>query len=223
MQIMHIMQFYPIRVGAARASLLQHRCAHLFIYCRELPSFSQVLFMLAATLCTEREWRNLTAASYTATLRHLQAVELQSDSAFDEGGPEVVWYLAEIVIAEPPEPDRAEYQCEASSVVFQAANSSEAYQKAIAWGQAYADDSPARMRLLGVSHLTTVGEELCDGTEICGQFFQAPAVWERVGEFVPPQDQLGAVRWEQGRDVPVGELLSPEQVAQLKRTWGQDA
>jgi hypothetical protein len=134
-----------------------------------------------------------------------------------------VWYLAEVLFAEPPLPDRAEVQCESCNVVFLAASAVEAYRKAVAWGLAYAAEPPAGMRLLGVSHLTTVGEELSDGTEICGRFFQAAGVWGPGSELVPPPGQLKAVLWEQGRDVSLGELLSPEQVAQLRRAWGQDA
>jgi hypothetical protein len=134
-----------------------------------------------------------------------------------------VWYLAELLFAEPPLADRAKFQCESCNVVFLAPSAVEAYRKAVAWGLAYAAEPPAAMRLLGVSHLTTVGEELGDGTEICGRFFEAPGVWSPGSELVPPPGQLKAVLWEQGRDVPLGELFSPEQVAQLRRAWGQDA
>jgi hypothetical protein len=136
------------------------------------------------------------------------------------GGGEGVWYLAELLLAEPPQADRAEYQCESCNVLFQAVDAEAAYRRAVAWGRAYAAEPPACMRLLGVSRLTTVGEELGDGTEVCGQSFQASSVWERVGELVPPPEQLQAIRWERGRDTPLGELLSPEQVAQLRRVWG---
>ena len=95
---------------------------------------------------------------------------------FGEGGAEGVWYLAELLFAEPPQSGRAEFQCEACNVVFRAASAVEAYRKAVSWGLAYAAEPPAGMRLLGVSHLTTVGEELGDGTQICGRFFQAAAV-----------------------------------------------
>jgi hypothetical protein len=131
-----------------------------------------------------------------------------------------VWYLAELLLAEPPRPDRTEYQCESCDVVFRAGTAAEAYRKAIAWGLAYTAEPPTGMRLLGVSRLTTVGEELGDGTEICGRFFQSPAVWERAGELVPPPDQLKAIQWERNPDTPLGELLNPEQAAQLKRAWG---
>jgi hypothetical protein len=134
-----------------------------------------------------------------------------------------VWYLAELLFAEPPKPERVEYQCESCNVVFQAPDAANAYRKAVTWGLSYAAEPPAGMRLLGVSDLTTVGEELGDGTEICGQFFQKPAVWERVSELIPPPEQLKAIQWERGHDTPLGELLSPEQVAELRRALGQDA
>src|SRR5690348_16794066 len=99
-----------------------------------------------------------------------------------------MWYLAEILFAEPPRPDRAEYQCESCDVVLQAADAAEAYQKAVAWGLTYAAEPASAMRPLGVAHLTAIGEELGDGTEICGRFFEARSVWERVSEFIPPPD-----------------------------------
>jgi hypothetical protein len=133
-----------------------------------------------------------------------------------------VWYLAEILFAEPPRPGRAEDQGEASDVVLRAADAAEAYRRAVAWGLARAAEPPAAMRLLRVSHLTSIGEELGDGTEIGGRFFRDRSVWDQIGELIPPPDQLEAVRWEQGRDRPLGELLSPERVAQLRRAWGQE-
>ena len=134
-----------------------------------------------------------------------------------------MWYLAELLFAEPPQPDRVEYRCESCNVLFRTIDAVGAYRRAIAWGLDYAAQPPAGMRMLGVSHLTTVGEELGDGTEICGRFFQAMAVWQREGELIPPPEQLKAIQWERGRDTPPGELLSAEQVAQLRRAWGQDA
>ncbi len=132
-----------------------------------------------------------------------------------------MWYLAEILLAEPPQPDLAEYQCESCNVVFQAASAAEAFQKAVAWGQAYAAEPPAVLQLLGVSHLTTVGVELGDGIEICGRYFQAPSVWERTSELIPPPDQLKAIRWERSQDTPIGELFTTQQIDQIQRTWGQ--
>ena len=133
----------------------------------------------------------------------------------------VVWYLAEILFAEPPMSDPIEYQCESCDVVLRAHDAVQAYRKAIAWGVSHAEESPSAMRMLGVSQLTTIGDEPGDGTEVCGRSFAVPSVWERVGIYIPPSNRLEAVRGEAGSDMPLGELLSPEQVAQLRRAYGQ--
>jgi hypothetical protein len=73
------------------------------------------------------------------------------------------------------------------------------------------------MQLLGVLHLTTIGNQLADGVEVCGQFFEASDVWDRVGELVPAPELLKAIVWEQNQGTPLGELLTQEQIAQLKR------
>ncbi len=130
-------------------------------------------------------------------------------------------YHAENLFAEPPHADRTEYQCESCDVVLLAADATEAYQKAVAWGLAHAGEPPSAMRLLGVPRLTDIGDELRDGTEICGRFVEVRSVWDRVGELIPPSTELGAIRWEKGRNTSLGELLSPEQVAQLMRACGQ--
>ncbi len=131
-----------------------------------------------------------------------------------------MWSLAEVLLAEPPDGERSEYQCEACNVLFLAATAVEAFQKAVKWGLDYAAEPPSGMRLLGVSHLTTVGDEIGDGTEICGRFFRAEAVWQRASELVPPPEQLKAIQWESGADRPVGDLLNAESVELLKRVWG---
>lgn len=133
-----------------------------------------------------------------------------------------MWYLAEVLFAQAPDSDRHDDQCEASNVVFEATEARVAYQKAVAWGLAYAAEEPATMRLLGVSHLTSVGQTLGDGVEICGRFFQAQKVWDRIEDFIPQPGQLAAIQWEGGQDTPLRELLTAEQVATLKRLRGED-
>jgi hypothetical protein len=133
-----------------------------------------------------------------------------------------MWYLAEILFARPQQHGRPLDQCESCNVVFEADTAAQAYAKVVAWGRSYAGKPPATMRLLGVSHLTTIGKELGDGVEICGRFFQEPDVWGRLEELIPPPERLKAIQWEQSRGVPVRELLSPEQLAQLERVWGEN-
>jgi hypothetical protein len=134
-----------------------------------------------------------------------------------------MWYLAEILLGQPKKSGQGSYQCESCNVLFEAGSAEEAYRRAVSWGEAYAAEPPATMRLLGVSHLTTIGQKLGDGVEICGRFFEEPDVWDRLDQFVPPQDRLKAIQWERRRDTPLGEILNPDQVAQLKRVLGEDA
>ena len=128
-----------------------------------------------------------------------------------------MWYLAEILFAEPRRGDSQAHQCEACNVVFDAVTAREAYQKAIAWGQTYAAEPAAGMQMLGVSHLTSIGDQLGDGIEICGRFFETANPWDRPGELVPAPEALKAIVWEQNQDTPLGELLTPEQIGALKR------
>lgn len=128
-----------------------------------------------------------------------------------------MWYLAEILFAEPRQADRQTCQCEACNVVFDAPTAVDAYRKAVAWGFNYAEEPPAAMQFLGVSHLTMIGDQLGDGVEICGRFFESEDVWDRVAELVPPPEMLKAVAWEQNQDKPLGELLTVEQITHLKR------
>jgi hypothetical protein len=129
-----------------------------------------------------------------------------------------MWYLAEILFAEPQRADRQAYQCEACNVVFDAATAREAYDKAKAWGESYAAEPPVTMQLLGVSHLTTIGDRLGDGIEICGRFFETKNPWDGGAELIPAPASLKAIVWEQNQDTPLGELLTPEQIAALRRT-----
>ena len=128
-----------------------------------------------------------------------------------------MWYLAEILFAEPRQADRQACQCESCNVVFDAATAADAYRKAVAWGQDYAAEPPTVMQFLGVSHLTTIGDRLGDGVEICGRLFESEDVWDRVAELVPPPETLKAVAWEQNQDKPLGESMTVDQIAQLKR------
>jgi hypothetical protein len=131
-----------------------------------------------------------------------------------------MWYLAEILFAEPQQVSHQEYQCESCNVVFDAPTAAVAYQKAIAWGQNHTAESITRMEFLGISYLTRIGDQLGDGVEICGQFFEGEDVWDCIDELIPPQTSLQALVWEQNQDKPLRELLTPEQIAQLKRVFG---
>jgi hypothetical protein len=133
-----------------------------------------------------------------------------------------MWYLAEILFAEQPSNGRVDYQCESCNVLLNADNAAEAYRRAVDWGLAYVTEPADAMRLLGVSHLTTVGEELGDGTDICSRLFREPDVWARLDELIPVPGELAAMRWAAAENMPLGALLRPDQIAQLGRLWGVD-
>src|SRR6266700_360530 len=107
-----------------------------------------------------------------------------------------MWYLAEILFAEPRQANQESYQCESCNVVFQADSADAAYGKAISWGHAYAAEPPARTEMLGVSYLTSIGGKLGAGVEVCGTFFEESNVGDRVNELIPPMHRLKAVQWE---------------------------
>jgi hypothetical protein len=130
-----------------------------------------------------------------------------------------MWYLAEILLVERPKADRHSHQCESCNVLFDAATALDAYRRAVEWGNEYAAEPSSAMQLVGVAHLTTVGEELGDGVEICGRLFECSGPWDRVAELVPAPQLLKAMLWEKNQDTPLGEILSTEQVARLRRRW----
>lgn len=128
-----------------------------------------------------------------------------------------MWYLAELMFAEPPQADRDECQCESSNVVLQADDARAAYVRARALGESRESEPGSTMRFLGVAHLTTIGDRLEDGTEVSGNYFSEPSVWARIPELIPDPEALAAIAWESNQDVPLADLLTPSQVATLKR------
>lgn len=130
-----------------------------------------------------------------------------------------MWYLAEILMAEPKRSGRRMYLCESCNVLFQAASAAEALRKANAWGRAYQDESPGGLRFLGVAHLSDVGEELGEGVDICGRFFLKNDVWGRTRNLIPPARELKAVRIERNSDTPLGEMMTEHQRRLLRRSY----
>jgi hypothetical protein len=128
-----------------------------------------------------------------------------------------MWYLAEILTAERRQPGRRMYRCESCNVLFHAADAEEAHRKALAWGQDHVADTNGQVELLGVAHLSSIGDQLGEGVDICGRFFRKRDVWDRVDELIPPPERLGAARWEQNQDTPIGEMVDKEQVEALRR------
>jgi hypothetical protein len=127
-----------------------------------------------------------------------------------------MWYLAEILFAEPKRANRRMYLCESCNVIFQSDSAEEAYEKALIWGQNYIADEPEKLQLLGVAHLTSIDEEIGEGVEICGRYFQKLDIWDRVENLIPAQEQLAAIQWETS-DKPIGEMFDSHQIYLLKK------
>jgi hypothetical protein len=127
-----------------------------------------------------------------------------------------MWYLVEILFAEPKRANRRMYMCESCNVIFQSDSAEEAYDKALHWGQNYIVDESEKLQLLGVSDLTSIGEEIGEGVEICGRYFQKLDVWDRIENLIPSHEKLSGIQWETS-DKPIGELLDPHQIYLLKK------
>ena len=130
-----------------------------------------------------------------------------------------MWYIAEILFAQPEQAERRMYLCESCNVLFRAEGGEQAYRKATAWGEEHEADS--NLRLLGVSHLSSIGEELGEGVDIAGRFFQKRAVWDRKDKLIPPPEELKAIHLEQNMHTRLGDLLTSRQVRVLNQTMGE--
>lgn len=127
-----------------------------------------------------------------------------------------MWYLAEVLLAQPRSAARRMYFCESCNVVIQAETAIAAYRKSAAWGRTHQRNS-CGLKFLGIAHLTTIGEELADGVEICGRFFEKRDIWARKGQLIPAPAELKAVQWERRRNVPIRKLLKGAPLRQFKR------
>jgi hypothetical protein len=130
-----------------------------------------------------------------------------------------MWYIAEILFAQPKQADRRMYLCESCNVLFRAENGEEAYRKATAWGAEHEADS--NLRLLGVSHMSSIGEELAEGVDIAGRFFHKRDVWDRQDKLIPSPEELKAIHLEQNMHTPLGDLMTSRQVRMLNQTMGE--
>lgn len=128
-----------------------------------------------------------------------------------------MWYIAVVMLAQPKERGRRRYLCETCNVLLSASNAGEAYRKAVSWCTGYESESLYELKLLGITVLHEIGEEIGDGLDISGRFFQKLDVWDRRSKVVPPPEELQAIRLAQNRDTPIGELLTPHQIQLMRQ------
>jgi hypothetical protein len=129
-----------------------------------------------------------------------------------------MWYLAEIVFAQPQSENRCMYLCESCNVLLQATSAEESYRKALDWGHNYIADSSEKMTLLGIANLTQIGDAIGDGVEVCGCYFKKLDIWNRKDELIPSKEQLKAIRWKAESSTPIQEMIDPYQLKILKNS-----
>lgn len=128
-----------------------------------------------------------------------------------------MWYLAEVITAEKPKKGRRVFVCESSNVLIEATSANRAYGEAMRWGLKNTSGPSCAMRLLGVLHLTWIGTEIGHGTDLDGDIFRKKEVWRKRRGLIPRRKDLAAIRWEAERHTPLGRLLRPQQIENLRR------
>ena len=126
-----------------------------------------------------------------------------------------MWYVAEMLFAQPKVEGVESVVCEECDVLFEAETAIEAYDKAVAWAADYADD-PATLAFVGVENVRSLNEPPADGVEIGGRFYESDDVWERQDE-IPARDEIVTIRAELAPDTTVGEMLDDRRC----RIWDQ--
>ncbi len=60
---------------------------------------------------------------------------------------------------------------------------------------------------------------IVDGTEISGEFSRKKDVWKRKDELIPDKFKIGAIKWEENFDTPIGEMMSNKQQKTIKQVF----
>ena len=132
-----------------------------------------------------------------------------------------MWYVVDILVAQPPREDEAIVQCESCDVLFEAPAALIAYDKAVKWAKEHERDND--FRYVGIHHLYSLEEEQPrDGSEIGGNFFEEENLWDRVDEFIPDPKEIPTIKVEENPDVPIGDLMSEKDKKRLEKLFGEE-
>ncbi len=132
-----------------------------------------------------------------------------------------MWYVVDILFAQPPREDEAIVQCESCDVLFEAPSALIAYDKAVKWAKEKERDD--NFKYVGIHHLWFLEEEQPgDGSEIGGNFFEEENLWERVDEFIPDPKEIRTIKAEENPDVPIGDLMSEEDKDRLDQLFREE-
>ena len=136
-----------------------------------------------------------------------------------------MWYVVEIIFAEKPTEPQESTICESCDVLFEAASTLEACDKAKIWADEHIIDS--KLHFLGISRAWDLEEKRPDdGSEIAGEFYEENDPWGRKDELIPHMSELDAIKWEQAADIPVKDIFPEDELARvidmLERIHGDD-
>ncbi len=116
-----------------------------------------------------------------------------------------MWYVVEMLFAQPKAEGVESVVCEECDVLFEAATAIEAYDKALAWAADYADGS-TELALVGIENVRSLSEPPADGIEVGGGFYESGDVWERQDE-IPARDEIVSIRAELAPETKVSGML----------------
>lgn len=125
-----------------------------------------------------------------------------------------MWYVAELLFAQPKADADGSVICETCDVLFEAPSAVEAYEKALQWAAKY-EAEPGALAFVGVENLRDLLDAPADGVEIGGRFFESEGVWERREEIIPARDEISTVKGELHPETKVSELLDDRK----RRIW----
>jgi hypothetical protein len=132
-----------------------------------------------------------------------------------------MWYVVDILFAQPPHDDTKVVQCESCNVLFEGATAREVYAKAQAWAVEHERDN--NYRFAGIQHLWSLQEPRPgEGDEIGGVFFEEEDFWDRLDEFIPKDKNIPVIQLEDHPDTPVREFLSESQLDMLRKVFGEE-
>lgn len=117
----------------------------------------------------------------------------------------MAWYVADIVFADPDKQEETTF-CESCCALFNAKSALAAYQKAIDWAKKKEEDN--ELVFAGIQNLWSVDdEEITDGTEVGGKFFEEESFWSKGIEQFPSPEEIPIMKMELNPNTPVGELF----------------
>ena len=129
------------------------------------------------------------------------------------------WYLVDLLFAQPESKNEENVMCETCQVLFSAPSALVAYDKGTSWAAEHIEGR--EFKFVGVEYIQSVNEEPADGVEVGGRFYESEDMWQRKDELIPEKNDIRVIMWEQNSDVPIGEMITEQQLNAAKRIFGE--